>query len=92
MGKDPHTLTAYTSPTSGGQYAIFEDDAGGVSSNRTYIAVVDLLALLSRPRTASTTTLSHTLATPLGASDTCVGTPGSLGPNPRGCIVRFIKV
>jgi hypothetical protein len=92
MGKDPHTLTAYTSPANGAQYAIFEDDAGGASSSRSYLAVVDLLALLARPRTASTTTLSHTLATPLGASDTCVGTPGSLVPNPRGCIVRFIKV
>jgi hypothetical protein len=92
MGKDPHTLTAYTSPTSNGQYAIFEDDASGTTSNRTYLAVVDLLALLSRPRTTSTTGLSHTLATPLGASDTCVGTPGSLAPNPPGCIVRFIKV
>jgi hypothetical protein len=92
MGKDPHTLTAYTSPTNGAQYAIFEDDASSGATNRTYLAVIDLLALLARPRTPSTSSLSHTLATPLGPSDTCIGTPGSLGPNPRGCIVRFIKV
>ena len=84
MGKDPHTLTTYTSPTSMQPYAIFEDDL----ATRTYVAVVDLNALLARPREAGT----HYLATPLGAADTCVGTPGSMSPNPPGCIVRFIKV
>ena len=86
MGADPHTLTTYTSPTNGKPYAIFEDDLG--SGTRTYVAVVDLKALLARPRKAGT----HYLATPLGASDTCVGTPGAMPPNPAGCIVRFIKV
>jgi hypothetical protein len=93
MGTDPHTVTAYTSPVNGKQYAIFEDDAsGGATKTRTYLAVIDLTALLTLPRPVSTTSLSHTLATPLGPSDTCVGTPGALFPNPPGCIVRFVHV
>jgi hypothetical protein len=93
MGTDPHTITAYTSPASGKQYALFEDDAAGsATTKRTYLAVVDLTALLTLPRPASSTSLTHTLVTPLGPSDTCVGTPGPLLPNPPGCIVRFIHV
>jgi hypothetical protein len=93
MGTDPHTITAYTSPASGKQYALFEDDAAGsATTKRTYLAVVDLTALLTLPRPVSSTSLTHTLVTPLGPSDTCVGTPGPLLPNPPGCIVRFIHV
>jgi hypothetical protein len=97
MGTDPHTLTAYASPTNGKPYAIFQDGAtstlaDGASATLTYLAVVDLTALLARPRTTSDSSLPHTLATPLGASDTCIGSPGSLAPNPPGCIVRFIHL
>jgi hypothetical protein len=88
MGEDPHTLTTYTSPTSGKQYAIFEDDVSETGM-RTYVAIVDMNALLARPRAGVGT---HTLATPLGAADTCMGTPGALVPNPAGCIVRFQSV
>lgn len=80
MGTDPHTLTAYTSPTSGRQYAVFADD---VFKTRTYLAVVDLQALLALPRSSD----GHTVAAPLVA---CAG-PGPLGtPAVPGCVVRFI--
>jgi hypothetical protein len=95
MGTDPHTLTAYASPTNGKPYAIFQDGApstiaDGASATLT-LAVVDLTAVLARPRVTSDSSLPHTLATPLGPSDTCIGSPGSLAPNPPGCIVRFIR-
>jgi hypothetical protein len=93
MGTDPHTVTAYTSPANGKPYAIFEDDtSSGSSTTRTFLAIVDLTGLLARPRSKSDSALTHTLATPLGAADTCVGTPGSLAPNPSGCIVRFVHL
>lgn len=81
MGRDPHTLTAFTSPTSGLQYAVFEDDVDQLGT-RTYLAVVDLQALLALPRIGG-----HTVAAPLV---TCrdggrLGTPAV--PN---CVVRYI--
>src|SRR5262249_16853528 len=82
MGRDPHTLTAYTSPTSGRQYAGFGDDAhpGGP---RTFLADVDLQALLALPRSGD----GHTVAAPLVV---CAGA-GPLGtPAVPGCVVRFI--
>lgn len=80
MGTDPHTLTAYTSPTSGRQYAVFADD---VFKTRTFLAVVDLQALLALPRSGG----GHTVAAPLVV---CAGA-GPLGtPAVPGCVVRFI--
>jgi hypothetical protein len=93
LGADPHTLTAYMSPNSGQPYAVFEDDIDvltTVDGARTFLAVVDLNALLARPRSAAD---SHQLATPLGAVDTCTAPStgiGGTGVNPAGCIVRFI--
>lgn len=79
MGQDPHTLTAYTSPKDGKQYAIFEDDADQ-DGTRTFLAVVDMQALLSTlPRTGS-----HTVSL---AGQTCESaTPVA------GCVVRYIKI
>ncbi|HEX4810848.1 MAG TPA: PEP-CTERM sorting domain-containing protein [Bryobacteraceae bacterium] len=46
-GYDPHTTTAYTSPNNGKAYGVMADwDLGAPS----YVAVVDLAALLSAPR------------------------------------------
>jgi len=47
MGHDPHTLTAYTSPNTNKQYAIFQDDVNQ-DGTRTWLAVVDMQALLFR--------------------------------------------
>jgi hypothetical protein len=81
MGKDPHTLTAYTSPTSGLPYAVFEDDATQ-DGTRTFLAIVDLQALLALPRSGG-----HTVAAPLV---TCKGA-GRLGSPPVDkCVVRYI--
>jgi hypothetical protein len=49
MGLDPHTLTAYTSPTTNKAIGVMADDP------RTYLAVVDLQALLAAPRTGAHT-------------------------------------
>jgi hypothetical protein len=47
-GYDPHTTTAYTSPNTGKAYGVLADwDIGSPS----YVAVVDLAALLKAPRT-----------------------------------------
>jgi hypothetical protein len=83
MGHDPHTLTVYTSPSNHRQYAVFEDDAFG-TGQRTFLAVVDLQALKLLPRVvAPGQTDPHVVASPL---TTCTGA----GPNPAGCIVRFV--
>jgi hypothetical protein len=78
MGLDPHTLTAYTSPALGGkEYAVFEDDVDG-NGNRTFLAVVDLQALLAlRPPGV------HTVAGPL---KTCEA------PGVPDCVVRYIPI
>jgi hypothetical protein len=44
-GFDPHTVTAYVSPNSGKAYAVLEN------ADFSYLAIVDLQALLSAPRT-----------------------------------------
>lgn len=92
MGEDPHTLTIYTSPTNHQPYAIFEDDAFG-TGQRTWLAVVDLLALQALPgRTVYPgATQPHVLPNPLPSCTTGAG--GVLAaPNPPGCIVRFVAV
>jgi Pro-kumamolisin, activation domain len=100
FGADPHTLTAYQSPSNGAPYAIFEDDIHVLTSRdgqRTFLAVVDLNALLARPRgTASTFTQgglpdTHQLAQELDVGDTCCAPDRATGVNPTSnCIVRFI--
>ena len=75
-GKDPHTLTTYTSPTNGHSYAIFEDDAFQ-DGTRTYLAVVDLAAMLN-PTISVRGASPHTVAAP----STC----GGPGPNPTGAV------
>ena len=50
-GYDPHTITAYTSPNNGKAYGLVADWASGTP---TYVAVVDIQALLNAPRTAGT--------------------------------------
>jgi hypothetical protein len=45
IGKDPHTVTVYKSPINGKAYALIADDT------RTYIARIDLAALLAALRT-----------------------------------------
>jgi hypothetical protein len=59
-GYDPHTVTAYTSPTTGKEYAVMADY--GSNDAPTYLVIVDLEALLALPRA---TAGGHTLATPL---------------------------
>jgi hypothetical protein len=106
FGADPHTLTAYVSPNSKKPYAIFEDDIHILTSTpdgqRTCLAVVDLEALMNRPRgTAPTFTMggppdTHQLATELttvpggAGGDTCIAPNPVTGVNPAGCIVRYI--
>jgi hypothetical protein len=88
MGLDPHTVTAYTSPTNRKQYAIIEDDAYvgldySKHGTRTYLAVVDLQALLALPRADPTHNVRDPLVTCQGAGVN--GTP----PVPN-CVVRFV--
>ena len=52
-GRDPHTLTAYTSPNDGKAYALF------VGTAATCLVRVDLGAIMAAPRNAGT----HTVAT-----------------------------
>lgn len=49
-GYDPHTLTAYTSPNNGKAYGLIADWVFGYP---TYIAVIDLQALLNATRSTS---------------------------------------
>ena len=49
-GYDPHTVTAYVSPNSGKAYAVLEN------ADFSYLAIVDLQALLSAPRSGHTVT------------------------------------
>jgi hypothetical protein len=60
-GFDPHTVTAFTSPTTGRAFAVLSDWPNGGSSP-TYLVVIDMQALLALPRSGPG---SHTLATPL---------------------------
>jgi len=53
-GFDPHTITAYTSPNDGKPYALIADWATGTP---TYVAVIDLQALMAAPRLSG----SHTI-------------------------------
>lgn len=57
QGRDPHTVTAYVSPNNGKAYAVM---ANGYSGPPTYLAVIDLQALLSAPRTTGTHTVDPT--------------------------------
>jgi hypothetical protein len=50
-GYDPHTTTAYTSPNNGKAYGVIADWYSGYP---TYLAVIDLQALLAAPRTSGT--------------------------------------
>jgi len=53
-GYDPHTTTAYTSPNNGKAYGVIADWALGYPS---YLAVIDLQALLAAARTPGTNTV-----------------------------------
>lgn len=77
-GKDPHTVTAYTSAGIQRAFAIVEDDAFS-NGTRTYLAVIDLQAVLDARPSGSNTVASLSW---------CLGN----GPNPSGCPVRFVKV
>jgi hypothetical protein len=57
QGLDPHTITAYVSPNNGKAYGVM---ANGDEVPPTYLAVIDLAALLSAPRTAGTHTVDPT--------------------------------
>jgi hypothetical protein len=83
MGRDPHTLTAYTSPTSGKQYAVFEDDVNQ-NGTRTFLGIVDMQAMLALPRTGG----SHAVIAPLV---TCTGAGPTGTPAVPGCVVRFVQ-
>jgi hypothetical protein len=65
-GRDPHTITAYTSPNDGKAYAVIA--SGGPPPSE--LAVLDLAAILAQPRNAGT----HTVT----ASPICDTTPGGL--------------
>jgi hypothetical protein len=54
-GFDPHTITAYTSPNDGKPYAVIADWVTGVP---TYVAVIDLQALIAAPRVG----VSHSIS------------------------------
>lgn len=51
-GLDPHPVTAYVSPNNGKAFALIVDDA------RTFVAVIDMQALLTALRTAGTHSVS----------------------------------
>jgi hypothetical protein len=54
QGPDPHTVTAYVSPNNGNAYGLMANASNCSGSNcnglPTYLAVIDLAALLSAPR------------------------------------------
>ena len=54
QGRDPHTVTAYVSPNNGKAYAVM---ANGYAGPPTYLAVIDIQALLNAPRTTGTHTV-----------------------------------
>jgi hypothetical protein len=49
MGRDPHTVTVYRSPSSGRAFAVIANEA------KTFLAIVDMQALLSATRSAANT-------------------------------------
>jgi hypothetical protein len=56
QGDDPHTVTAYVSPNSHKSYAVLEN------GDFSYLAVIDIQAMLSAPRTGA-----HTVTSPIPA-------------------------
>ncbi len=56
QGLDPHTVTAYVSPNSHKAYAVLENE------DFSYVAIVDIQAMLSAPRTGA-----HTVTNPIPA-------------------------
>jgi len=56
QGFDPHTVTSYVSPNTKKAYAVFEN------GDFSYVALVDIQAMLSAPRTGS-----HTVTEPIPA-------------------------
>ncbi len=56
-GFDPHTITAYTSPNTGKAYGVIADWATGQPS---FVAVIDLAALMSAPRVAGSNSIDPT--------------------------------
>ena len=54
QGTEPHTIAGYASPTNSKAYGLM---ANGFSIPSTYLAVIDLQALLSAPRTTGTHTV-----------------------------------
>jgi hypothetical protein len=54
QGLDPHTVTAYVSPTSGKAFGLM---ANGYFTAPTYVAVIDMAALLAAPRLSGTHTV-----------------------------------
>jgi hypothetical protein len=101
MGDDPHTLTAYTSPNTNRQYAVFEDDVfpqGGAGQNgtRTWLAVVDLTAVLTTTTLGSGSvvgtaeTSSADAHQPTGPLSCCHAPDPTTTANPTGCTVRFV--
>ncbi len=57
QGLDPHTITAYVSPNNGKAYGVM---ANGYFTPPTYLAIIDLQALLNAPRTPGTHTVDPT--------------------------------
>jgi len=58
-GADPHTVAAYTSPTSGKSYAVLADwEDGYYAAPPTYVARIDLACVLALPRTSDGHTVS----------------------------------
>jgi hypothetical protein len=82
-GQDPHNLTAYTSPNNGKQYAIVEEDASQ-NGTRTFLAIVDMQAMLSLPTTSSD---PHTVS---GNLVSCEGAGVNGTPSVANCVVRFV--
>jgi hypothetical protein len=72
FGHDPHTVTAYQSPNNGKSYAVFEDDFG---DTRTYLAVVDLEALLALLPSTSAAASSRLTETNSGGNGWTVSNP-----------------
>jgi hypothetical protein len=56
QGNDPHTVTAYVSPNSHKSYAVLEN------GDFSYLAVIDIQAMLSAPRTGA-----HVVTSPIPA-------------------------
>ncbi len=84
-GLDPHTVTAYVSPNNGNAYALMTN-----SPPPTYLAVIDMAALLNAPRIATTSGPNNVDQAELGPGNCSQCINLTTYPNAANPIVRYV--